>query len=1113
MSDYPATPFYGMGYGASDQNNPPYLPPTYPTQYLPQDDGRMGQAGMPSSYDASMSTHGYNGATPSFSASAIASGVPPLPIYQGWNSDPVPLPPYAPAQPVPQFSGYSNGPTQNSQYYSAPTQAPYQQSPQNSRPYDEGELSEGEFDGSTGPASANNGRAQSAYGAKQSRAHEGTNYVDNAQRSGYFGAQDHNSQPSYHPSTAYNFPARDSPQTRPQQSDVYSPYESPRPTGHTDQVKANYSYDSYAPSHPGGQMNGAPQNQNGWVQDSAASTSKVSWPTNGAQHPTNAELAKGEPVKASTPILPKADDIPSAKIIAEARKQAQNAILNLWPYEVRFQQYIDEGISEDIVGRLFDEIGMSRNPSKTANGNENKLDTQPTFTPNTSQEVNTTIAGSSSKVQLAPLSTLPNGQLPSTNGSTPGTSLTSQTANVPTAGAQLTGPTEKDKILQSKMDVLRKARAARAEKAAAQKSIKSPTDSPSSTRISLQQPTVASASVPNIASAVEKPALPAVEPQIPSLPLSSQPPTPAANNKQQGSMIPGLFLASAAASPVSSTSAQPFSQNSQRKRPVAADFDSPVPAPFKRPFGQSRTERPVVIDVSDEDSDNEDAPMDLESQADPESPVQSSRKLSDQRSTSLHNLPPLSDFPSQKHFTPPSNSSAPGTPNISQNVSKSAIGHPEVLRQKESQIEQMKKKIAEAEARKKARQTPSGTRTPRVAELQPVDTKAAAAVNADLASNVEASLKVQHLIEVADTKVASDQQKLAEAQAAELEKEAELKRNEAERKRLRRLEVAAGIPLVEAEVHQSQLRLEQARAEIARMEAEVQKNLKAKQDLAEEMERLGQETEDQLQAQKDKLQNLTTEEYVSNNAPSRSSPPKVAEQVALETKAPAANLYQPSPPIAAGHLQSDEPSKAVMMNGHGQFALPTRENPEDTTTSKDDAHAPIEQPDMAVPSGLTSSPERTSADQAMEEALQEAVRVEADSHDHGADDVDMETSFAPDPNQLAPASSSNSAEEERDSPMYSPVLGRTIPDVPEAESDNYEPPEATPPVNVPVSIDSSPFSPAPPDADKPNVVDDSLQVGGDDARSATEQLVQERNASIPHLIQVNMSSNLAFAAY
>jgi hypothetical protein len=885
MSDYPATPSYGMGYGAQDQTNPPYLPPTHPNQYLQQDDDRMGQAGMPSSYDASMSTYGYNGATSSFSASAIASGVPPLPIYQGWNQDPDSLPPYAPAHTAPQYGGYSNGVHQNPQYY-APTQPTYQQNQPASRPYDEGELSEGEFEGAT-----------PAYGTNQYRANDGKGYVDTAQRSGYSGAHDQNFQPSYHScklqypllvlgfcvtdillANKYNYPARDSPQMRPQQSDVYSPYDSPRPTDHGEQVKANQNYDSNAPGHTGGKMNGTSQNQQGWVQDSATNSSKVASHTNGHHSPLNAEPIKHAPAPVSTTSSQVPDAPLADTVVAEARKKAENAILNLWVHEVRFQQYINEGVGEDIVGPLFDHLGLSKAPSKSVNGSGDKMENQSAFGPCASREENATpIAGSSSVYikqseangQFTPLSTLPIGKQPTTNGSAPGKSSTLPTAIATTAAAKLTGMTDKERTLQSKMEALRKSREERAQKAAAKNSTKSPT-SVTYTQSQLQQPTPASAPITdtNTSSTPAKPALPPAQPQTSNQPVSCQSPVQI-SNVQQGPVIPGLFLASTAASPAPSMSAQSpmLAQSNQRKRPVAADFDTPASTPFKRPFGQSRNDLPLVIDVSEEepDSDDEDMAMDLESQADQDSPVQSSRKMSDQRSTSMHNLPPLTDFPTRKHFTPPSNSSAPNTPPVTQNGAKATIGHPEVLQRKESEIELLKKKIAEAEARKKARQTPSGTRTPRAAELSAGDAKESNAANANLASKVEASMKMQHLIDVAENKVSSDQQKLAEAQAAELEKAAELKRNEAERKRLRREKLASDLPLVNAEVQQSQTKLEQLKAEIARLEAEVEKNLEAKREMAEEMERLGQETEDQLQAQKDKLQDLTQEETVSSD--------------------------------------------------------------------------------------------------------------------------------------------------------------------------------------------------------------------------------------------------------
>lgn len=664
---------------------------------------------------------------------------------------------------------------------------------------------------------------------------------------------------------------------RPPQSDAYPIYDPPRPTDHGEQAKTK-NHDSNAPSHTSEKTNGASQNHQQWAQDSVLDSSKVASHTNSHHAPLNKEPIKHAPAAASAPSSQVPSISPVHTVVAEARKKAENAVLNLWVHEVRFQQYIDEGVREDIVGPLFDHLKLSKLSSKTVNGSGAKMASQSDFETRVSREENTTPVAPSSSVnmkdsqvngQFSSLSTLQNGHQSTENGSVPGKASTLPSAIPTTAATKPVGMTDKAKTLQSKMEALRKSREERAQKAAAKNSTNPPTNV-TSTQSQLPQPTPASATISNIktSSTPAQPILLPVQP-LPNHQVSSQSPVQNLNTQQQGPVIPGLFLTSTAASPVPSLSAQSpmHTQANQRKRPVAADFDTPASIPFKRPFGQSRNDQPLVIDVSEEepDSDDEDVAMDLESQADQDSPVQSSRKMSDQRSMPMHNLPPLTNFPARKPFTPPSNSPAPNTPPVTQNATKANIGHPKVLQQMESELESLKKKIIEAEARKKARKPPSGTHTPRAAELTSIDAKESIAATANLASKVEASMKMQDLIDITEKQVDSEMQKLAEAQAAELEKAAELTRNEAEIKRLRREKLKSDLPFVNAEVQQSQTKLEQLKAEIASLEAEVDKNLKAKREMAEEMERLGQETEDQLQAQKDKLQDLTQEENVSSD--------------------------------------------------------------------------------------------------------------------------------------------------------------------------------------------------------------------------------------------------------
>jgi hypothetical protein len=191
MSDYPPTPSYGANYGA--QGNPPYLPPTYPNQYL-QEDGRAGQGHIASNYDASMAAYGYNRNVSAFGAAAVATGVPPLPIYQGWNQDAIPLPPYTTLHNGPQYGSYTDNSLQNNQYYQPLVSQPnFQQNLHAVKHYESNDLSEGEFeDGAIATNTPPVGYHPGHYGGN-----DVTGYHDTAQRAIYSRTQDYSPQQSY----------------------------------------------------------------------------------------------------------------------------------------------------------------------------------------------------------------------------------------------------------------------------------------------------------------------------------------------------------------------------------------------------------------------------------------------------------------------------------------------------------------------------------------------------------------------------------------------------------------------------------------------------------------------------------------------------------------------------------------------------------------------------------------------------------------------------------------------------------------------------------------------------------------------------------------------------
>lgn len=198
---------------------------------------------------------------------------------------------------------------------------------------------------------------------------------------------------------------------------------------------------------------------------------------------------------------------------------------------------------------------------------------------------------------------------------------------------------------------------------------------------------------------------PAEQPKAVQSVFTPPPPTP--TNTFAG--LPGLFMNSAAtqvsqplaqdtfappeplAQPVVSTMPQLFAAptTTSRKRPVASDFeDSSKASASKRPFGQSRNgseNESMIIEVSDDE--DEDDEMDISPTVEvPESGSKIQTK-SFRDGPPLHNLPPKPNFQMQ--------SSAPSTPG---NTTPGKV----YLEQHLQEMENLKRRIAERESKKKA---------------------------------------------------------------------------------------------------------------------------------------------------------------------------------------------------------------------------------------------------------------------------------------------------------------------------------------------------------------------------------------------------------------------------
>jgi hypothetical protein len=632
---------------------------------------------------------------------------------------------------------------------------------------------------------------------------------------------------------------------------------------------------AYAPSYTQDHLSDAAQSSYGNSKQ-PPNPPKPNVNTNGHYTAQSEEQPAAVTSLSGIPVNTKTVSTSSGKSVAESRKKAQGAILNLWPYDVRYQTYIDEGFKEDIIDRLFDDLKMTKTSSKSGNGRDGLLEPE-SFTGvhniGSAQDDATSVAGSRQAEAISsraiqdikiPMSLKTNGTAASSNATLPQTPV--EQIKIPSfAPAKSAEMTEKQRALELKKEALRKSREERAQKKDAAKSVPSAAENiPEPEQAKVEIEIVPEASTLATDSLSKSPSVPKNEVQSPaqssppiyrqeivSLPLPQIPPI------QQVPSIPGLFLVSTTASstpPVAIQNTPPLPiLNNARKRPVAADFDEPTSsmAPYKRPFGESRLEKRLVIDVSEEefDSEDEDIAMELESQADQDSPAQPPRKMSDQRVTAIQNLPSLGTLPTRKPWSPPPFSSATSTPPSLHQTPRGAFGQQESLQRKEIEIEVLKRKIAEAEAKKRARQTPNGNQTPRTSESRSFDGKTTIQPNVTIPSKLEAPGPI------------IDEQKLLEKQKIEEAnvQAAELKRAEAEQRRLRREKIATDLAALEEEEQRRLENLAKKKAEIAEEEARVRLTQNEKQKMMEEMERLGQDTEEQLQIEKDTLNDLEAE--------------------------------------------------------------------------------------------------------------------------------------------------------------------------------------------------------------------------------------------------------------
>ncbi|PKS09413.1 hypothetical protein jhhlp_004028 [Lomentospora prolificans] len=289
------------------------------------------------------------------------------------------------------------------------------------------------------------------------------------------------------------------------------------------------------------------------------------------------------------------------------------------------------------------------------------------------------LAAKNAKQQGRPTKTIDQDHLASASRNTmtsslpaqPGPHQNLQQANPAANAGKASKNPEKERLLQRKLEALQKSRALKAQKAALDESDSHRTEPETNT--------------PNRNADV---------PEHPSTSLLKDPQTLATGHDihihsqnrpsatQTSGSIPGLFLSES-------------TTTNTRKRPTASDLNenSAVP-PFKRTFSQHHVEKPLVIDVSDE-SEDEDVEMEISSQVD-DAPTEPNNASYPQKGKppAHRDQPPLPDVRNQRSFASPASVSG------SMKQTDSAE-----LQRINQDIDEMKRKIAEAERRKRAKLT------------------------------------------------------------------------------------------------------------------------------------------------------------------------------------------------------------------------------------------------------------------------------------------------------------------------------------------------------------------------------------------------------------------------
>ncbi|KIE01393.1 Zinc finger domain-containing protein, CCCH-type, partial [Metarhizium majus ARSEF 297] len=395
---------------------------------------------------------------------------------------------------------------------------------------------------------------------------------------------------------------------------------------------------------------------------------------------TASEVAPSAPIDVLDVLPPTASQTKSMNHsdLEASKKQAKDAILRLWPLNIRFHNYVSEGVDEALLKSLFKDLGLNfteatrmtsepeeKEPATSDGASISKALAVETTNPVLAKPKPAVVdASESRKDRIARLLAAKGSKQGTTPASLPADDVVAPKSAkaVATDVKPTLTQSEKSKLLQQKMEALKKAREAL-------KQLK-PTPVDDKNGFSKGDSTLEA-----------------------FFKTTSHDGSNAPRNDASATVIPGLSW-----SPSKQATSPPQTMQQPTATLQAVDPSQLRPAPA---FDQNTESRPFLINVSEgEEEEDGDEEMELDSPSRPETPS-GMPNPPHQQDAMLRDVQAIPDFSIPRQLRSPASASTP--------LRSASRNNGSDLESMNKQIEEMKRKIAEAEARKKAKNSRQGS--------------------------------------------------------------------------------------------------------------------------------------------------------------------------------------------------------------------------------------------------------------------------------------------------------------------------------------------------------------------------------------------------------------------